>query len=118
MDPRIWRAIQRMEGDLAADLSITDLAAGVGLSPPYFSWLFSREVGHSPGRYLRELRMERARVLLERTFLTVREIMALVGVKDPSHFTRDFTKYHGLTPTAVRQRVIPCSGLEGASRKS
>ena len=105
MEPRIWSVIERMEKEVGGDLTVPALAAGVGLSPSYFSWLFVREVGTSPGRYLRDLRMKRARVLLERTFLTVKEVMGLVGVKDPSHFTREFCKHHGLTPTAVRQRV-------------
>jgi transcriptional regulator GlxA family with amidase domain len=105
MDPRIWSVIERMEKEVAADLAVPTLAAGVGLSPSYFSWLFVREVGTSPGRYLRDLRMKRARVLLESTFLTVKQVMTLVGVKDPSHFTREFCKHHGLTPTAARQRV-------------
>ena len=46
--------------------------------------------------------MLRARVLLERTFLPVKEAMALVGCHDPSHFSRDFRWFHGVAPRQCR----------------
>ena len=59
--------------------------------------------------------MERARLLLERTFLSVKEVMTFVGVNDPSHFSRDFRRRHGVAPTSFRQRSW-ASGLSGHSR--
>ena len=56
----------------------------------------------SPGRYLHERRLKRARVLLERTFLTVKQVMAHVGINDPSHFARDFRRLHGVAPSQLR----------------
>ena len=103
MDPRIAHVISSMERDLDGRLSIAALAGSVHLSPSRLTVLFKRETGVSPVRYLRALRMERARVLLERTFLSVREVMAFVGVSDPSHFTRDFSRHHGVPPSRLRQ---------------
>jgi AraC-like DNA-binding protein len=102
MDPRIAEVIVRMEHTLESAPGVPDLAASVRLSPSRFAHLFRTETGVPPGRYLHTIRMQRARVLLERTFLTVREVMAHVGARDPSHFARDFRRFHGLTPTAVR----------------
>jgi AraC-like DNA-binding protein len=102
MDTRIESALAHMEQHLAEPLSIATLAAGVNLSPSRFAHLFCREVGASPVRYLHALRMLRARVLLERTFLSVKEVMALVGCNDPSHFSRDFRGFHGVVPRACR----------------
>jgi transcriptional regulator GlxA family with amidase domain len=56
--------------------------------------------------------MERARVLLERTFLSVREVMAQVGFRDPSHFSRDFRRFHGIAPSAVRGVARPATASE------
>jgi len=89
MDPRIARAIARMEEAIDRELLVAELAASVSLSP---------------ARYLHTLRMERARLLLERTFLSVKEVMAHVGVNDPSHFSRDFRRHHGVPPTGLRRR--------------
>jgi AraC-like DNA-binding protein len=104
MDPRISSVIRSMEADIDGRLTVTALAAAVNLSPSRLTALFRCETGVSPLRYLRALRMERARLLLERTFLSVKEVMAFVGVNDPSHFTRDFRRYHGVAPSRLRDR--------------
>ena len=54
--------------------------------------------------YLKFLRMEKARHLLETSFLSVIEITRAVGVGDQSHFVRDFKKAHGAPPTLYRRR--------------
>ena len=102
MDPRIARVIVHMEDSFDRGPRISDLAALVQLSTSRFAHLFRAETGVSPGRYLHTIRMQRARVLLERTFLNVRDVMLLVGFRDPSHFSRDFRRFHGIAPSAVR----------------
>lgn len=105
MDPRIAHAIAHMDATIDASPSVPQLASLVGLSPSRFAHLFRDEVGMPPGRYLHRLRMQRARVLLERTFLSVRDVMRQVGFRDPSHFARDFRRYHGVPPSGLRGRV-------------
>src|SRR5688572_22090310 len=104
MDRRIAHVITAMEADIDGGLTVAVLAAAVNLSPSRFAALFRQETGVSPARFLRALRMERARLLLERTFLTVKEVMAFVGVNDPSHFSRDFRRHHGVAPSRLRER--------------
>jgi transcriptional regulator GlxA family with amidase domain len=104
MDPRIAQVIAAMEADSDGRLTVPALAASVNLSASRLAVLFRRETGVSPTRFLRALRMERARLLLERTSLTVREVMAFVGVNDPSHFSRDFSRHHGVAPSRLRER--------------
>ena len=91
-----------MHSHLAEPLAIPQLAALVNLSPSRFRHLFRIQIGLGPSEYLQRLRLRRAQVLLERTFLTVKEVMALVGYNDPSHFTRDFRRLHGVAPSALR----------------
>ena len=55
-----------------------------------------------PIRYLRLLRMERAKDLLESSFLSVKEIAFQVGVNDESHFVRDFKSTYGFSPALYR----------------
>lgn len=105
MDQRITRLLARMEEHLADPITVDALGAAVNLSGSRLAHLFSREVGMPPARYLHELRMQRARALLERTLLPVRQVMASVGINDPSHFARDFRRYHGLSPSEVRNRA-------------
>ena len=105
MDSRIAHVIRHMEAAIDSSPSVPQFAALVGLSPSRFAHLFRDEVGMPPGRYLHRLRMQRARVLLERTFLSVRDVMCQVGFRDPSHFARDFRRYHGVAPSVVRGRA-------------
>jgi AraC family transcriptional regulator of arabinose operon len=107
MDPRIAFVITRMEDTLESAPSVPDLAAWVRLSPSRFAHLFRAETGTPPGRYLQTMRMQRARVLLERTFLPVKDVMLRVGFRDPSHFARDFRRFHGIAPTAARGTPRP-----------
>jgi len=102
MDTRIARALEHMANHLDTRLAIETLAAAVDLSPSRFAHLFRHDVGTSPAQYLHALRMLRARVLLERTFLSVKEVMTHVGCHDPSHFSRDFRAFHGVAPRMCR----------------
>jgi AraC family transcriptional regulator, arabinose operon regulatory protein len=102
-DPRITWVVDYMHREIARPLSMGDLAALINLSPSRFRMLFAAQTGIAPLRYLQRLRLRRARLLVERTFLSVKEVMALVGYNDPSHFARDFRREHGAPPSALRR---------------
>lgn len=101
-DPRITWTVDYIHQHLQDPLTVPQLAALVNLSESRFRSLFAAQVGAAPGQYLQRLRLRRARLLLERTFLSVKEVMALVGCSDPSHFARDFRREHGVAPSDVR----------------
>ena len=105
MDHRVTHIIERMRERLHGPLAIDELAAEVGLSASRLGFLFRYETGDSPGAYLHALRMERARLLLESTNLSVRDVMRQVGLADPSHFSRDFRRAHGFSPRAYRLQL-------------
>ena len=94
-----------MTEHLEQPLPVQELGRRVNLSPSRFAHLFRHEIGCGPARYLRELRLDRARTLVEQSTLSIKEIMARVGFNDPSHFTRDFTRRHGAPPRTVRARA-------------
>jgi AraC family transcriptional regulator of arabinose operon len=105
-DPRITWLVDHLQRHLADPLRVRELAALVNLSPSRLRALFVAQTGSAPAQYVQRLRLRRARLLVERTFLSVKEIMALVGYSDPSHFARDFRREHGLAPTELR-RLTP-----------
>jgi transcriptional regulator GlxA family with amidase domain len=102
MDPRIARIVELMERGLHERLSVARLAAHVHLSPSRCAQLFRQDTGVSPHQYLHELRLERARTLLERTFLSVGEVMTRVGLHDTDRFERDITRRFGTAPNELR----------------
>jgi len=102
MDQRVRVVIALMQKDLRRGLTLDEIAASVNLSRSYFCHLFKAETGGTPAKYLKWLRMQKAKELLETTVLSVKQIMAMVGVKDESHFVRDFEMSCGLTPARYR----------------
>jgi transcriptional regulator GlxA family with amidase domain len=91
-----------MEEYLEREHSVQELARAVNLSIWRLSHLFKDATGMAPKQYLGRLRMERAKELLETTFLSVKEVKNRVGVNDDSHFVRDFKKRYGLRPVQHR----------------
>ena len=108
MDSRVRQAISLLSEDLSCDFDFKALAASVNLSPSRLRHLFKDETGLTPAQYLKRLRLERARELLDRSFLRLKEVMPLVGINDESHFVRDFKQAHGLSPRQYRHhRKVP-----------
>jgi transcriptional regulator GlxA family with amidase domain len=101
-DPRITWIVDFMHRHMSEPLTIGTLAERVNLSRSRFTALFVAQTGAAPMRYLQRARLRRARLLVERSFLTVKEIMVLVGYNDPSHFARDFRREHGVAPSVLR----------------
>jgi AraC-like DNA-binding protein len=116
-DPRVTWVVDYLQRELSRPDVGRDLAARVNLSPSRLRALFVAQTGMSPLRYLQHVRLRRARLLIERTFLSVKEVMALVGYNDPSHFARDFRREHGAPPSAFRRDgiVTPLSATPSPS---
>ena len=91
-----------MRENLHREITLTELAHTVNLSVWRLCHLFRSDVGMSPIKYLKLLRMEKAKHLLETSFLSVKEITYQVGINDDSHFVRDFKKTFGKAPTLYR----------------
>ena len=104
IDYRIIEVIEFIESNLQNELELSDIAELVGLSPSRVRHIFTAAVGLSPMRYMRLRRLQKAKVLLEETLLSVKEIMVKVGLNDASHFVRDFRNEYGLTPKRYRSR--------------
>jgi len=102
LDPRISSTIAHMQCALGHRIGIAGLAARVHLSPERFRRLFTSQVGMDPAHYLRQMRLRRARLLIDRTFLDVGEVMALVGYTSVKRFSRDFRQMFGDAPAARR----------------
>jgi len=91
-----------MRDDVRGELSLAEFAQSVNLSVWRLCHIFKSDVGMPPIKYLRLLRMERAKGLLESSFLSVKEIAFQVGLNDESHFVRDFKTTYGYSPTIYR----------------
>jgi len=104
MDKRIVFLKKQMLSNLRHLPTIEELAHFVNLSESHVQQLFKREVGMPPLQYLKRLRLEQAREMLENSFLQIREIGFKVGLSDQSHFIHDFKGKYGTTPGEYRKR--------------
>ena len=111
MDPRVERIAEYIDAHLRLSLTVAMLADQAELSVSQLTRLFRADLNTTPAAYLHRRRMTRARLLVERTSLPISEVMAQVGISDPSHFATDFRREYGLSPRALRQQLRASGGL-------
>ena len=102
-----------MRDDVRGEVSLAEFAQSVNLSVWRLCHIFKSDVGMPPIKYLRLLRMERAKGLLESSFLSVKEIAYQVGLNDESHFVRDFKTTYGYSPAIYRAQFRHSSAGNG-----
>lgn len=103
MDQRVQIVLDLMEENLQRELSLEELARIVNLSASRLRHLFRAETGMSPTQYLKSVRIQKAKEMLETTFMSVKQIMSLVGAGDRNHFAHNFKKAYGSSPTEYRK---------------
>jgi len=87
-------------------ISLDRIAENMYLSPFYISKIFKSETGDTPIRHLINIRLEKARELLEsESDSSVQEIACRVGYEDAYHFSKLFKKRYGVAPSQVRNRT-------------
>lgn len=92
------------EEHYAEKISLDQIAENMYLSPFYISRIFKSETGETPIRHLIDIRLERARELLEEnSHDSIQEIAAQVGYDDAYHFSKLFKKKYGCSPSKIRK---------------
>lgn len=104
MDQRTLVVIAHMQNDLRRSYTLCEIARLVNLSPSRLRHLFKADTNMTPTQYLRRLRMQEAKHLLETTWLRIKEIGNIVGITGQSHFVREFKRVYGFTPASYRAR--------------
>jgi AraC family transcriptional regulator len=100
----LLRAVQYIQDQLDADLTVSGIAQAVCISPYYFTRLFKESTGLSPYQYVVEARVKKARELLTTGKFSISEAAHHVGFVDQSHLTRHFKRVFGLPPKTLLSR--------------
>lgn len=103
-DPRIRKIVNVLEGQDLSKIDVDDIARNVNLSKSRLRHLFKLQTGISLGHHIKLLRLARAKSILNGSFLSVKQVMALVGYTDASHFARDYRMIFGERPSRTRSR--------------
>lgn len=99
---RLRQAVDVLVGSPEKSFSLLELARMCNASVFHFSHSFSAQMGKAPFAFQRELRMQKARNLLQETDLSVEEISVAVGCKSPSSFARTFRRSTRQSPRECR----------------
>ena len=94
-----------IENSMSTKISINTLAAISHMHPTQFIRYFKKETGQTPGEYISQRKMERAKYLLDSTELQICEISEQLGFYDTMHFSKTFKKRYSLSPTEYRKNV-------------
>jgi AraC family transcriptional regulator len=104
---KLTRAVEYIQNQLDADLTVSGIAQAVGISPYHFTRLFKESTGQSPYQYVVDARVRKAKELLTTGKFTISEAAHHVGFVDQSHLTRHFKRVFGLPPKRLLSRRIP-----------
>jgi len=99
----VQKTMTYINANLSANLSLSELASLMQITPGYLSTVFHRETGLTLTRYIAEQRMKAALQLLRMTRLQVQSIAQLCGFSDPNYFSKQFRRCYGMTPMQYRR---------------
>jgi transcriptional regulator GlxA family with amidase domain len=106
----LFNAIDCMERHLEDTLDCAQIASQIGLSERHMSRLFQSQLSTTPARFYLNLRLDRARALLQQTVMSVLEVGVACGFASSSHFIRCYRARYGHTPAAEHdhgRRPVP-----------
>jgi len=104
-DSVVRRAMLLIEQQVGKANDIVDIAGTVGMSMRQLERRFLADVSMTPSEYRLQLRLARARWMIEHTDLSMTEIGFECGFGDCSHFSRTFTSRFKLRPSSVRKNA-------------
>jgi len=101
---RLGGVLERMRTDIDWPWTIPDMARLAALSTSQLHRSFKQRFGVSPITWLRNERINRARRLLSAREMSIAEVGRRCGYPDPYHFSRDFRRLCGVSPTLFRSQ--------------
>ena len=110
--PKLLAVIEEMEQNLEEPLSRSRLASSAGLSTRQLERLFRKYLSRSPARYYLELRLNKARLLLLQTNMSVIDVALACGFVSASHFSKCYRDFFGRTPR--KERGLPMAAATPA----
>jgi len=99
------RAVEVMERNIEAPVSLAEIAAACELTKRQLDRLFTTHLGKPPLRHYIDIRLERARHLLSQTDMPVSEIGFACGFGSSAYFSRAYRRRYGYPPRAERARA-------------
>ncbi|UVI32930.1 helix-turn-helix domain-containing protein [Paenibacillus spongiae] len=103
-DIRVYEICDYIKEHLRERTTLEELAARASLSKEHLRFLFQKELGLSPMKYVTSIRLQKARELLLMTSNPMKDIAQRIGYDDQHHFTRAFHRAEGMSPSEYRKK--------------
>lgn len=100
----VMKAVSYMNENYRKDISLETVSREVNINPYYFSKKFKEETGVNFIDYLTDIRIGKAKELLEDDKLSIKEVCSMSGYSDPNYFSRIFKKVENITPSEFREK--------------
>lgn len=103
-DPKVRKALEQLHADISQPWTLESLAQASGLSRTALAQRFKSRLGTTALSYLRQLRIQRAMLLLGDTNHGLDRIAQMVGFSDAFTFSKVFKRLVGVSPRAFRSQ--------------
>jgi transcriptional regulator GlxA family with amidase domain len=103
--PKLSQVVAIMEANLEEPLGLEELASLNEVTVRQLERLFHKYLQRTPSQYYLELRLSRARELLLRSDVQVREVALACGFSSPAHFSKSYSRFFGLSPLGERRQA-------------
>ncbi len=104
-DKTIEMAVKYVQDNYRNDLTMAEVANHISLNYSYFSILFKEKTGMNFVDYLRMVRIEKAKDLLQNSIYKIYEVSEMVGYNNTKHFTTTFRALTGISPKEYREKL-------------
>jgi two-component system, response regulator YesN len=98
----VQKALHLLMIDYSKSITIQTVATECHVHPAHLSRQFKKETGLNITQYLHHLRIEEAKLMLQKDQTSIDWIAGAVGFEDAGYFSRVFKKQEGVTPTQYR----------------
>lgn len=104
-DSRINNAVDYIKNNISASLTVADVANHIHMSSKHFTRIFIKELGVTPGNYIRDFKIERIRKLILTANLPLDDIADIMGYSDSTSLIKAFKRVEGNTPLQYKAAV-------------
>ncbi|MFT5113289.1 MAG: transcriptional regulator GlxA family with amidase domain [Parasphingorhabdus sp.] len=100
------QAMELMNQEHEGSINIAEIASSIGVSQRHLGRLFQQYLQQSPGDYYRQIRLKRARRLLQKSTLQIAQIALACGFSSPSYFSQCYRRQFGFSPNRERKQAL------------
>lgn len=113
LSPAIRESCDFIRANITKEISLSDVAGRVGYTEYYFARKFYKETGSKVQEYMKEVKIEYAKIQLLTTSKGIQEISDSLNFSNRNYFSKVFREIVGVTPAAFRNQKNSFEGENG-----